>query len=199
MANSMGVVLLLIASITVIVVINTMSYLVVKHEAIKAHVNLDKIITTNFMIKHIMESNTSPLFKADPYHFKNFTSQTKLDQFKDSIKKDKYFEVYFSNPIKYNDQCNDIIDKYLNKYALLVSEYIQVEYMIKTISKITDIPFATLVEDMSLPSSDGAHIDPPPLMYSHFSKEAIDKIIAKYENELKNIEIKNITHKNIKQ
>lgn len=135
MTNSMGVVLLLIASIAVIVVINTMSYLVVKHEAIKAHVNLDKMITTNFMIKHILESNISPLFKSDPYYFKNFTNQTKLDQFKDSIKKDKYFEVYFSNPIKYNDQCNDIIDKYLNKYALLVSEYIQVEYMIKTISQ----------------------------------------------------------------
>lgn len=190
----MDIVLLLIASIVVIIVVNTMSYLVVKHEAIKAQVNLDKMITTNFMIKHILESNISPFFKSDPYYFKNFTSQTKLDQFKDSIKKDKYFEVYFSNPIKYKDQCNDVIDKYLNRYALLVSEYIQLEYMINTISKITDIPFATLVEDMSLTSSDGAHIDPPSLIYSHFSKEAIDKIIAKYENELKNIKIKNITH-----
>lgn len=194
MINSMGIMVLLIVAIIVIIVIDTMSYLVVKHEAIKAQVNLDKMITTNFMIKHILESNISPLFKSDPYYFKNFTNQSKLNQFKESIKKDKYFEVYFSNPTKYNDQCNDVIDKYLNRYALFVSEFIQLEYMINTISKITDIPFASLVEEMSLTSSDGTHIDPPPLIYSDFSKEAIDKIIAKYENELKNIKIKNITH-----
>lgn len=192
MNNSLGIVALLIAAFSIIAIINTMSYLLVKNESIKAQTNLEKLITPESMIDRIYISNISPLFKSDPYYFKDFTSTIKLEQFKKSIKKDRHFEVYFSNPNKYKQQCDEIIEKYLDRYALLISECIHIEYMINTISKITDIPFATLVKDMSLSSSDGIHIDPPPLIYSHFSQEAITKIIDKYEKELNHVKHKNL-------
>lgn len=192
MNNSLGIVTLLIAAFSIIAIINTMSYLVVKNESTRAQANLEKLITPNSMIDRLYISDISPLFKSDPYYFKDFTSAIKLEQFKESIKKDRHFEVYFSNPFKYKKQCDEIIEKYLNRYALLISEWIQIEYMLNTISKITETPFSTLVTDMSLTSFDGIHLNPPPIIYSHFSKESINKIIDKYEKEVKNIKIKNI-------
>lgn len=196
MNNSLGIVTLLMAAFAIIAIINTMSYLLVKNESIKAHANLEKLVTPKSMIDIIYTSDISPLFKSDPYYFKDFTNKVKLDQFKESIKRDKYFEVYFSNPKKYKNQCEDIINKYLHRYALLVSESIQLEYMINTISAISNIPFVELIKDLSLTSSDGIHLDPPPLIYSHFSKGAIDKIISNYNIELDRLKNKKISNKN---